>query len=322
MKRYALKPLFIFIAIIAFASAAFPSDSPLQVKNQFPLFLYLNSPYLETASYDDSFSISLSHSSIFMIKSSSDWSVKLDMELTELSLRYKKSVLNLFELGIEVPFLSLNSGFMDGFLESYHDTFGFADYGRSTRPKNEFLYEIKKDGVIIIKGENGRTSIGDIRISAKRMILGNDPVVSIKFDLEIPTGDASNGYGNGSLDAGASLLINKKITEKIKSYFNIGIVSPGDLKGYEKIELKEFYYGGIGIEAAYWKSLSIFGQVSVQTSPFPKTGISTVDRAAALLSIGGRYYLGKNSMEFSFTEDLNTAGAPDFTIAFLFKKGL
>lgn len=322
MKRYALKPLFIFIAIIAFASAASASDSPLQVKNQFPLFLYLNSPYLETASYDDSFSITLSHSSIFMVRSSSDWSVNLDMELTELSLRYKKPVFNLFELGIEVPFLSLNSGFMDGFLESYHDTFGFSDYGRSTRPKNEFLYEIRKDGVIIIKGENGRTSIGDIRISAKRMILSNDPEVSIKLDLDLPTGDASNGYGNGSFDAGLSLLVNKKLFEKIKSYLNVGIVSPGDLKGYEKIELKEFYYGGIGIEAAYWKSISILGQMSVQTSPFPKTGISTVDRTAALLSIGGRYYLGKSSFEISFTEDINTAGAPDFTIAFLFKKRL
>lgn len=322
MKRYALKPLFIFIAIIAFASAVSASDSPLQVKNQFPLFLYLNSPYLETASYDDSFSITLSHSSIFMVRSSSDWVVNLDMELTELSLRYKKSVFNLFEVGIEAPFLSLNSGFMDGFLESYHSAFGFADYGRSTRPKDEFLYEIKKDGVIIVKGENGRTSIGDIRITAKRMLFANDPVVSIKFDLELPTGDASHGYGNGSLDAGLSLLINKRLSERIKSYFSIGIVSPGDLKGYEKIELKEFYYGAVGIEAAYWKSLSIFGQVFAQTSPFPKTGISTVDRASALLSIGGRYYLGKSSMEFSFTEDLNASGAPDFTIVFLFKKGL
>lgn len=322
MKRFVLKPLFVFIAIIAFASAASASDSPLQVKNQFPLFLYLNSPYLETASYDDSFSISLSHFSIFMVRSSSDWSVNLDMELTELSLRYKKSIFNLFELGIDVPFLSLNSGFMDGFLESYHSAFGFSDYGRSTRPKNDFLYEIKKDGVIIIKGENGRTSIGDIRISAKRMIFANDPVVSIKLDLELPTGDASNGYGNGSFDAGLSLLVNKRLFEKIKSYLNVGIVSPGDLKGYEKIELKEFYYGGIGIEAAYWTSLSIFGQVSVQTSPFPNTGISTVDRTAALLSIGGRYSTNKNSMEFSFTEDINTSGAPDFTIAFLFKKGL
>lgn len=322
MKRVVLKSLFVFLAIASFASAAFPSDSPLQLKNQFPPFMYLNSPYLETASYDNSFSISLSHSSIFMVRSSSDWSVNLDMELTELSLRYKKPIFNLFELGIEVPFLSLNSGFMDGFLESYHDAFGFSDYGRSARPKNEFLYEVRKNGAIVIKGKNGKTSIGDIRISVKRVIFANDPVVSIKLDLELPTGNASNGYGNGSLDAGLSLLVNKKITEKIKSYLNVGIISPGDLKGYEKVELKEFYYGGVGIEAAYWKSISIFGQIFAQSSPFPKTGISTVDRTAVVLSIGGRYYSGKNSLEISFTEDINTSGAPDFAIAFLFKKGL
>lgn len=175
--------------------------------------------------------------------------------------------------------------------------------------------------MIIIKGENGRTSIGDIRISAKRMLFANDPVMSIKLDLELPTGDAQNGYGNGSLDADLSLLVNKRISEKIKSYLNVGVVLPGDLKGYEKVNLKEFYYGGAGVEIGYWKSLSIFGQMFVQTSPFPKTGISTVDRTAALLSIGGRYGLGKNSLEASFSEDISTSGAPDFTIAFLFKRG-
>ena len=143
MKKYALTFLMALISLLLFSSSAFPFGGPLQVKNQFPLFLTLNPPYLETASYDNSLSISLSHSSIFMVKSSPSWSVSLDMELTELNLRYKKDIGNLFEIGFEIPLVSFNSGFMDNFLDSYHKTFGFPDYGRSNRPNDEFFYEVK-----------------------------------------------------------------------------------------------------------------------------------------------------------------------------------
>jgi hypothetical protein len=39
-----------------------------------------------------------------------------------------------------------------------------------------------------------------------------------------------------------------------------------------------------------------------------------------LLSFGGRYVSGKNSLEFSLTEDPNTAGAPDVTFNLTYRK--
>jgi hypothetical protein len=136
------KVLYFFLLVyLFFASTAFSFDGPLQVKNQLPLSLNLNSPYLESAATENSFSVSLSHSSVYMIKKSKDWLVNLDMELTELSFRYRRIISNLFELGIEIPLLSFTGGFMDGFLNSYHQIFGFPDYGRCNRPNNEFLYK-------------------------------------------------------------------------------------------------------------------------------------------------------------------------------------
>jgi hypothetical protein len=313
--------LFFFFLIILFSSSkTYSFDGPLQVKNQFPLFLPVNEPYLESASIENSFSASLSHSSVYLVRESSEWSMGLDMEITELDIRFKKNIQDFIELGIDLPFVCFESGFMDDFLKGYHDAFGFPDYGRSNRPENEFLYEVRRKGVLIIKGENGRIGIGDIKFTFKKPILKADPAISIKGDIELPTGDAKEGYGNGSIDVSIAALIEKKLSEKFKAYGNLGIVFPGDLKGYEKVELREFIYGGTGIEAAFWKNLSLLGQVFIQGSPFPKTGISSVDRIAVLLSLGGRYYSGKNSLEFSFTEDPNTSGAPDFSLNLSFKR--
>jgi len=307
---------------LIFSSVAFPFEGPLQVKNQFPLFFPLNAPYLERASYEDSLSATLSYSSVFMVKDSPEWSVNLDMELAELNFRLRKDIRDVVQLGIDIPFLSFNSGFMDNFLSSYHNAFGFSDYGRNSRPSNEFLYEVRKNGALVIQGEGGSVGIGDIRFSAKKVILSNDPVVSLQATLELPTGNASKGYGSGSVDAGISLLMDKRISEKIKAYLNLGAIFPGSLKGHETVTLKNVVYGGVAVEARPWEHISLLGQVIFQNSPFPKTGISSIDRISALLSFGGRYTSGKSSVELSFTEDPNTSGAPDFTIVIGFKRTL
>ncbi len=309
-----------FLIILSPASHAFTFEGPLQVKNQFPLFMYVNAPYLETARIENSFSASLSYSSVYMVRESTEWYVGLDMEVTELNLRLKKNIKDFLEVGVDIPIVSFSSGFMDGFINSFHEAFGLRDYGRSNRPDNAFLYDVRREGVPVIDGRGGRITIGDIRLSLKKPILYGDPSISIKGDVEFPTGDAKDGYGNGSFDAGIAMLLDKKLGEKVKTYLNIGAVFPGDLKGYEKVELKEYIYGGAGVEAYLLKNLSLLGQVFIQGSPYPKTDIATVDRTAVLLSFGGRYLFGKNSFELSFTEDPNISGAPDFTLNFSYKR--
>jgi hypothetical protein len=306
--------------LLLLSSPGHPFEGPLYVKNQFPLFLVLDPPHLEKASLEDSFSAGLFYSSVYMVRRASEWSVGLDMEVTEVDLRFRKSILNTIELGIDVPILSFNSGFMDDFLGNYHHLFGFSDYGRSNRPANSFLYEMRKSNTLLFKAEGGDVGIGDIRLMMKKTIVTGDPVLSVRFDVEFPTGSTSEGFSNGSLDAGISLLLDKKLGETCMTYANAGVVFPGDLKWKERVELKPFAYGAVGIEAALWDTFSLLGQVFVQGSPFPHTNIGTIDRTAVLLTLGGRYRAGKNTFEFSLTEDPNTAGAPDFSLAFTYKR--
>jgi hypothetical protein len=114
--------------------------------------------------------------------------------------------------------------------------------------------------------------------------------------------------------------MDKKFGETWKTYLNLGVVFPGDLKGHERVNLDHFLYGGTAVEAAIWKTVRLLGQVFIQGSPFPETGIASVDRTAVLLSLGGRYHSGNSSFELSLTEDPNTSGAPDFTLNFTFKQ--
>lgn len=306
--------------LFLFSSLAFSFDGPLQVKNQFPLFLGVNQPYLESASRQDSFSVGLSHSSVFVMENSASWTARMDMELTELDMRFSRKIGDRYTVGIDVPVVRQGGGFFDHPLAEFHNFLGWGDYGRSSRPMNSFLYEIRRNGAPVVLGKNDLSGLGDVRLSVKSVVLQEGPVVSILTNVELPTGDPDVGYGNGSVDAAIAVLADMRLGDTYTSFANIGAVFPGDLKAHQTVYLRNFAYAGFGIEAAYWSSFSLLVQTMAQTSPLPRTGIRQLDWPGVLLSFGGRYYSGSSSFEFSLTEDVDTAGAPDFIANITFKK--
>ena len=313
--------LFVIVILTAFLPplSAFSFEGPFRVKNQFPLFLHLNTPVMEKAAQEDALNLSIQYSSVFMKQTSTDWRVDLDLELAELDITYKKNFPGRVEVGLEVPLLGFSSGVLDQPLENYHSAFGFPDYGRSKYPKNEFHYRVFRNGKLLVEGESGKVGLGDLRLTAKKEFYFGSCLLAVKGDLELPTGNPDSGFGNGNLDGGLSVIGEWKPAPTLNVTGVLGLGLPGDLKARETVDLQPFYYLGIAGEWAVWKDLSALGQVLAQTSPYPETGISAVDRPGVILTLGGRYAFGLNAVEFSFTEDLSTSGAPDFIFQLGFK---
>jgi hypothetical protein len=310
--RRSLITLFLFIGFLMQPALAGSFDGPLQVRNQFPIFLQLDPPYLESAAVKDSAAVALSHSSVYVIVTASPWTVNMDLELTELNIRLKKTLGTRTELGLDIPFLRPTAGFLDRPLADFHEALGTGDYGRHNRPDNEFLYELLYQGSPVIIPESDKAGIGDVRVTVKRVVNDAKPLVSLMANVELPTGDAKTGYGNGSVDAAFAALIDLDLGKQYRGYGNVGLVVPGDLKGYQTIPMRTYAYAGFGVEAAWWDRFSVIVQTVVAGSPYPTTGIRQVDWPGILLTFGGRYAFRSSSLEFSLTEDPDTAGAPDF----------
>lgn len=299
--------------------SGFAFEGPLQVRNLYPVFLHADEPYLEKAAWEDSLSAGISHASTYMVQESGDWVIHLDLETTEVALRYKRVIRDSVELGIDIPVLINGGGFLDGFIEDFHDTFGFDDYGRSARPHNAFLYEVRKDGNLIVEGKS-RMSPGEVRIALKKPFFERGPVTaSLLANVEIPVGDAKEGFGNGGLDAGLAVALDARITEWLMSYWNAGVVFPSDVRGHTHLNLKNYFHAGAGLEAMVSSGFSLLVQLQGQTPVYPVTDLLAVDRDACLLAFGGRYQTLGRSIEISLTEDVNTSGAPDFIVNVIYK---
>jgi len=315
----AFRRLAVLVAAFFLATAAFAE--PLHIRNGFPPFQGVAAPPLMSAVCEDHISLNAAWSSTYMTRESREWDVKIDLETVTTEVLIEKKLAGGLGISLDIPLIGNNSGILDNPVNAYHRAFGFPDYGRSSRPDNEFLYSMRRNGKSVIEGRAGGTGLGDIRMGIRKTILSGDSSVAVFGFAEAPTGDSDGGFGNGSWDFGASALVNAQLPGNIAFTANIGYAFPGPLRAHETVGLKSFVYGGADLE---WKCSARTGlnaQVLAQQSPLRNTGIREIDGVSVLLGFGASYAAsGRTTLEASFTEDPGTAGAPDFMLSLGLKR--
>ncbi len=311
------------LAVAAPASAS-SFQGPLRVRNGFPLASILDAPYLERAVCEDSLSFSLSHSSVDFIESDRGLDFRIDLEATELAVRYGKTVAGSVEIGIDVPFASFNGGFLDESIVEFHKAFGLSS-GKDPDSPGGFRFEASRDGLTVLRGESGRIGLGDIRAYAKKAVFRGDALaVALLADLEFPTGNPRKGYGNGRLDKRVAIVAERKLGDRVNMYANIGKVFPGDLHGFATLPFDDYRYGGLAIEAALSERSSLLGQFFIQDSPLPRGGLvfPVLLARPALFTLGYRYVSGGIDYEFSLTENLKPSFSPDLMLSVTLRRNL
>jgi hypothetical protein len=293
------------LAYALFTTTAFagPFEGPLIIKNGFPLSAAIGSPSLTSAEPENTLEVSFSYSSTYAVKRSNNWYLGIDLETAMTDIQLKRLVGHATEIGIDIPIIRYGPGFMDGAIETYHDLIGLDNaYGRNNRPHDQFLLNVMHNGNMVIQGEPGKTSFGDMAIEIKHALYNNhaSAIVSVQAFVNLPTGEPDSAFGSGRANGGMSVLLNGLIDK---------------LEALQEVTLRNYYYGGVGLEWVYSKSVALNAQLLVQSSPFPKSSIYIIDDPSMLGSFGGRYKVGAlASLGIAVTEDVNTAGAPDIMI--------
>ncbi len=312
--------VFSFLTVHAWAESA---PRPLHVRNHFPPHLMLLRPVpdspVQLPLKHLELSVSADYASVFVDERSEKWRVLMDMEMAVLDLGLRYGITEKLALSLDLPLISMNAGFLDGFLDEYHSAFGFPDYGRSKRPKNEFAYVMQKDGEDLFHTESGGCHLGDASVSAKLSLADESfweiPVsLSLSYTLKMPTGDKSQGVGSGGFDHGFFLLSQARFS-RFTTYLNVGyiLLSDPETSGPD-LSVRDMLTLFAGAEYRVSNSWTLSAQLDYYTSPFENTGISQLDDDSLGLALGLGYKLSScMGLEFAFGEDL-THAAPDFTV--------
>ncbi|MGD9211711.1 MAG: DUF3187 family protein [Desulfobacteraceae bacterium] len=317
------KLLFLGILLHPFFCAADQLAGPLRVLNQFPPHMMFLTPMPrapktlseKTIAVD----MAIDYFSIFYSEASSDYRILMDMEAVVADLRLGYGITDNFSLGIRCPFVSMGDGFLDNFLEQYHQTFGLPNYGKEHRPYDKFDYTIKKEHNAWFDAQKEGLNLLDPTLTAQIELLHLQQHIPITigmiYDIKLPLGDKTSGFGSGSWDYGVFFPIQFNLSNTTNIYVMPGYIHVGtpDLQNTSVPvrDIKSFFLGG---EYRFTSKTSILVQISSYTSPYINTGIGNLDSPSVELAFGMRWSLTDQiGIELSFSEDL-TRSVPDFNL--------
>lgn len=301
---------------------AFADFGPLQTVNRFPLHLMFLKPRPVDANLprqgELEAAFAVEYSNTYYQEQNNHWDVLIDMEMMVVDLSMVYGIAPKLAFRLDMPFVSMNDGFLDGFLGNYHDFIGVGNYDREDRPGDTFGYRVSKDGELWIDGHSGALQGADVTVSIQYALTGADDrqamASALLLSIKAPTGNEALGIGSGANDLG--LYWPTQWAAKPWSFYvmpSIALIGDPHTLGAD-VSARNSYgiFGGAAYD--YSERLTLLAQLIYYSSPIEETGISSLDDGTLGLDVGFHYQL-KNDwiFEFAFCEDL-TRAAPDFNL--------
>ena len=253
----------------------------------------------------------------FAGSSSSRELILLDGETLRTTLCASRGFGERFEAGIELPVVTQGGGFMDGFIEGWHDFFGLPQGGRLNAPRNRLLYLYDRDGNSRLQVTKGSTGIGDLRLTGgSQLYLSEGGAVALRGSLKLPTGDSSGLLGSGSTDLALWLSADRDFL--FSSFGHAAVFGAlgtlaktrGDVLPSQERSLVGF--GTVGAGWSPTRALAFKLQLSSHTPFYRDSDLVELNAFSTLLLIGGTIaFTDKTALDIGVSEDVAVQRSPD-----------
>ncbi len=313
----------------AFAKAPTHYLAPFSIKNQNPFIQIYGLPATEPAELvpegKTTTDITLDIANNSILNTEGNEEIFLDGETYRLTLTWRQGKSNNLEYGIELPLIAHSKGFMDNFIEGWHNAFGMTNSERNKTPSNTLHYEYLRNGTSIIAVTQPKDGIGDIRAyAAKQLRNNNHSALSAHASLKLPTGQAERLHGSGSTDISLSVsqLKHRWLTSyQLSTFANAGVLLMSDSDYFDEIQRHVVGFGSTG---AVWDvddydidlKVQLDGHTSFYKSDLPQLGSNTIQ-----LTIGGSVHFDSGArLDIGVGENLLTDTTPDYLMNFAYKQ--
>lgn len=307
-----------------------PTRGPIATRNQHPLALTVLQPRPRSARIQPRGTLGVELAStamsIFEDGFGAGEKVVFDGEIWRNALRLRYGLAEGLDVEVEFALAYTTSGFLDGLADAFHDTFNLPGGGRGLVGTDQFEMKIESEDETIFDVEENRLGLDDIPIVLTRRLREEDadgPGVAFRVAVELPTGSEKNGFGNGKLDYGAGILLERSIGKWTftggADYVLVG--QPDDFEDAD-VDLDNSILLAQGIEYRLGERCSLLMQVLYQ-SPFTRDlDIKEIDREMLDLGIGLALDVSGARFTTSIHEDVIASTGTDFVFRFALSWGM
>ena len=255
-----------------------------------------------------------------------EWYTYIDTEVNRFDLNLSYGLEENMEISVDVPYFVFSGGYLDCFIENFEDAFSFikTPNAREEKPCYEYEYELRNRGKPIIDSSSKQDGLGEITTYLKYRFLKEDkwyPTLSLRGGVKFPT--ATNDLlGSDKFDYALTLLLDKRIFNRLSLYFNISYVIIDRPKIMDNLySFKDnMFHGMLGAECFLTDKTSMIFQATANTTVYdyssmtPNGGVTSVCRDPVVLTLGFNHnFNDKLSWQIAIDENTNSA-APDFGV--------
>jgi hypothetical protein len=301
----------------------------MPVKNQMPLYVfYLNmlpdtSHCIRQGKFSTDLHYQVSNTVLDKVTTGTDeYIIQIDNEVYRVSNWLKYGITDNLEASIEISYIGLSKGYLDGFIENCEETLGLTTPGaRENSAHNSYKYEIRYKGEYLVRKNSPASGIGDTSIYLKYNFLQEEPAkwylpgMSIRCALKFPTADKDDLLGSGEYDFGSGLLLDKHLTEKLALFGNTNIIFIKKPSFFKKWSMENYIFSWMAaLEYRFTEKFSATVQHIGNTTPYPSSGTDPLDNLACDVGLGLNYRFNKKlTGTISCFENTNTDSSPDLS---------
>ena len=319
MNRKLIFAIFAAVLLGPFYSAeaagvrAFHNVNQLPFKQIFGLPSLDNSPLTEAGKWR--------MNAIANVSNNYDITVEIDEQLVTDAESFRGSLLLSYglrenwQVGIEVPYISHDGGFLDNFIYDWHDFFNMAQNGRTKDKSDQLNISYLSNSGTSFNMNDSRSGLGDIRINGAYSRPWKNRTLIFSTELKFPTGDYDKLTGSGGYDLSVGLMLNDPLSlekYRITLYGGLAGIFLGDIDGELAAVQNNFALAcraGIGWQATQLLQfkLQLDGLSALYDSDLKEMG----DPAFQIIMGGSLTFTDDVYLDISIAEDINTATAVD-----------
>ncbi|MGH7516189.1 MAG: DUF3187 family protein [Gemmatimonadales bacterium] len=230
----------------------------------------------------------------------------LDAELMRLELGVVRDLGSRTFAIAELPVLGAYDGFLDGFLEWYHDLFGIAMPERDARPRNAFAYDLTApSGTRVVRDRSG-LFLGDLRLGVGYRF---NSVLQTVGSVTLPTSIGPDGYGRGTVSVNAVTTLRAPFSSRFIYEGSLGVgftPSEGALADFHR-EL--FLSATSGLRFRFWGRQSLFANFFYHSPYYDDVMLPALDQHDLALDFGWILATrGGREWRIGMVEDLEPSG--------------
>ncbi len=312
--------------ILAALSAAKPTWgvelTPFSVRNLSPPALIKSLPVAESVRVNQPGQLSVHFGfDISNIATFNDWAdqrIVLDGETYMATLGLRYGLAEHLQVGFDLPWIRQSSGFLDNFIENFHDFFGLPEGNRSIMPNNKinYVYTSRDNENFLL--DHDTVGIGDIRLLASWQWLDTEQTAAkLRATIKVPSGDSDKFTGSGGWDISLSASAQRdfRLKKGVASLWGgVGCswLDDGDVLPDRTRNWVASGWMGVGWSPLDWLGLKL--QLDSHSALYD-SHFREIGRGALMLTMGGTLALGDATvLDIGIGEDLEVYTSPDIVI--------